>query len=147
VDRRQLIESQRTSGCFASETAPCRERRRRLTPARTAANRSMLGPHPRGRVLYELGVRLITFDRPGYGGSDRIVSRLLADVAPDVHAIADELGVDRFAVLGKPLRPDGEAHRPVRRRERKAYRNDSRRLSRDIASDLVFRDVGHFSVL
>jgi len=62
---------------------------------------SRLGPLPRGRVLYELGVRLITFDRPGYGWSDRLVARLVADVVPDVQAIADELGLDRFAVIGR----------------------------------------------
>jgi pimeloyl-ACP methyl ester carboxylesterase len=62
---------------------------------------SRLGPFPRGRVLYELGVRLISFDRPGYGGSDRLASRLVADVVPDVRTIADELGVDRFAVVGR----------------------------------------------
>jgi pimeloyl-ACP methyl ester carboxylesterase len=52
-------------------------------------------------VLYELGVRLITFDRPGYGWSDRLVSRLVADVVPDVQAIADDLGLGRFAVIGR----------------------------------------------
>ena len=36
---------------------------------------SRVGPFPKSRVLYELGVRLISFDRPGYGGSDRLVSR------------------------------------------------------------------------
>ena len=35
-------------------------------------------------MLYELGVRLISFDRPGYGWSDRLVARLVADVVPDV---------------------------------------------------------------
>jgi len=62
---------------------------------------SRIGPFPKGRVLYELGVRLISFDRPGYGGSDRLVSRLVADVVPDVAAIADALGLDRFAVIGR----------------------------------------------
>jgi pimeloyl-ACP methyl ester carboxylesterase len=62
---------------------------------------SRLGPFPRGRVLYELGVRLIAFDRPGYGCSDRLASRLVADVVPDVRTIADELGIDKFAVLGR----------------------------------------------
>jgi pimeloyl-ACP methyl ester carboxylesterase len=62
---------------------------------------SRLGPLPRGRVLYELGVRLITFDRPGYGWSDRLESRMVADVVPDVEAIADALGLDKFAVLGR----------------------------------------------
>lgn len=62
---------------------------------------SRVGPLPRGLRLYELGVRLITFDRPGYGRSDRLRSRVVADVVPDVCAIADELGIDRFAVLGR----------------------------------------------
>ena len=60
-----------------------------------------MGPLPRGLRLYELGVRLITFDRPGYGGSDRLESRMVADVVPDVCAIADALEIDRFAVLGR----------------------------------------------
>jgi pimeloyl-ACP methyl ester carboxylesterase len=62
---------------------------------------SRVGPFPAGRVLYELGARLISFDRPGYGGSDRLASRVVADVAPDVLAIADALGLDQFAVLGR----------------------------------------------
>lgn len=62
---------------------------------------SRLGPFPRGRLLYEQGVRLITFDRPGYGRSDRLERRRVADVAADVAAIADDLGLDQFAVLGR----------------------------------------------
>ena len=62
---------------------------------------SRVGPLPRGRVLYELGVRLISFDRPGYGCSDRMESRVVADVAADVRAIADQLGIERFAVIGR----------------------------------------------
>jgi pimeloyl-ACP methyl ester carboxylesterase len=62
---------------------------------------SRVGPFPRGRVLYELGVQLVSFDRPGYGGSDRRPGRRVADVAQDVEAIADELGLDRFAVVGR----------------------------------------------
>lgn len=60
-----------------------------------------MGPYPKGRVLYELGVRLISFDRPGYGHSDRLAARAVADVVPDVIAIADALGLGRFAVLGR----------------------------------------------
>jgi pimeloyl-ACP methyl ester carboxylesterase len=52
-------------------------------------------------VLHSLGVRLITFDRPGYGRSDRLESRHVADVVPDVRAIADALEVEQFAVLGR----------------------------------------------
>lgn len=52
-------------------------------------------------VLHGLGVRLISFDRPGYGHSDRLESRHVADVVPDVEAIADSLGIEEFAVLGR----------------------------------------------
>ena len=62
---------------------------------------SRLGPRPRAIVLHQLGVRLIAFDRPGYGGSDRKFGRKVADVATDVAMIADALALDRFAVLGR----------------------------------------------
>jgi pimeloyl-ACP methyl ester carboxylesterase len=62
---------------------------------------SRLGPAPRGLMLYHQGVRLIAYDRPGYGSSDRLPHRNVADVAQDVAAIADALGADRFAVLGR----------------------------------------------
>ncbi|MCX4583168.1 alpha/beta fold hydrolase [Streptomyces sp. NBC_01481] len=62
---------------------------------------SRLGPAPRGMVLYQRGTQLIAYDRPGYGGSDRLAGRSVADVAQDVRAIADELGLDRFAVVGR----------------------------------------------
>ena len=60
-----------------------------------------MAPLPRGRVLYGLGVRLISFDRPGYGGSDRMESRLVSDVAADVLAIANDLKIERFGVIGR----------------------------------------------
>jgi pimeloyl-ACP methyl ester carboxylesterase len=47
-----------------------------------------------------VGARVITYDRPGYGGSDRFRGRRVVDSAADVSAIADSLGVDRFAVTG-----------------------------------------------
>lgn len=62
---------------------------------------SRVGPQPRGMVLYRLGIRLIAFDRPGYGRSDRKPGRRVADVAADVAAIADALGVGEFAVVGR----------------------------------------------
>jgi pimeloyl-ACP methyl ester carboxylesterase len=62
---------------------------------------SRLGPRPRASVLYQLRVRLIIFDRPGYGKSDRKPGRTVADIAADVASIADELQVDRFAVVGR----------------------------------------------
>jgi len=48
-----------------------------------------------------VGVQLISYDRPGYGQSERKMSRLVADVAEDVRAIADYLGIARFGVLGR----------------------------------------------
>lgn len=46
------------------------------------------------------GLRRITFDRPGYGESTRLPGRTVADVVPDVLAIADALGIGRFVVTG-----------------------------------------------
>ncbi|MFE4825283.1 alpha/beta fold hydrolase [Streptomyces sp. NPDC056672] len=62
---------------------------------------SRLGPAPRGMVLYQRGMQLIAYDRPGYGGSDRLEGRSVADVAQDVATIADALGLERFAVVGR----------------------------------------------
>lgn len=62
---------------------------------------SRVGPFPSDRVLHDLGVCLITFDRPGYGRSARLAARTVADVAGDVRAIADALGLSQFAVLGR----------------------------------------------
>lgn len=62
---------------------------------------SRLGPHPRAPLLYRLGIRLIAYDRPGYGGSDRLRGRRVADAAADVEVIADALELDRFAVVGR----------------------------------------------
>jgi len=46
------------------------------------------------------GIRVIAYDRPGYGGSDRAPGRAVADASDDIAAIADELGIDRYAVYG-----------------------------------------------
>ncbi|MEU5975279.1 alpha/beta hydrolase [Streptomyces sp. NPDC047315] len=62
---------------------------------------SRLGPAPRGMVLYQRRMRMIVYDRPGYGGSDRLPGRTVADVAEDVRAIADEMGLERFSVVGR----------------------------------------------
>ncbi len=46
------------------------------------------------------GVRVVTADRPGYGGSTPFARRTTAAWAHDVTALADHLGLDRFAVIG-----------------------------------------------
>jgi pimeloyl-ACP methyl ester carboxylesterase len=63
---------------------------------------------PGSRVLYrpwaedaaERGLRLIGFDRPGYGGSTAHPGRRIADAAGDVEAIVDALGIDAFLAWG-----------------------------------------------
>ncbi|GGM39692.1 alpha/beta fold hydrolase [Dactylosporangium sucinum] len=62
---------------------------------------SRKGPRPRGSVLHRLGIRLITYDRPGYGDSDRRSGRLVEDAARDVEAIAEKLRLNHFAVVGR----------------------------------------------
>lgn len=51
------------------------------------------------QLAAERGVRLVSFDRPGYGGSTAAPFGV-ASIGADAHAIADGLGVDRFATLG-----------------------------------------------
>jgi pimeloyl-ACP methyl ester carboxylesterase len=46
------------------------------------------------------GLRLIGYDRPGYGGSSPARGRSIADAAADVATILDALGVERFATYG-----------------------------------------------
>jgi pimeloyl-ACP methyl ester carboxylesterase len=48
----------------------------------------------------EQGVRLIGYSRPGYGSSTRKPGRTVADCAADVDAIADALGLERYATWG-----------------------------------------------
>jgi pimeloyl-ACP methyl ester carboxylesterase len=59
---------------------------------------------PASGLLYERwrtdGVRLIGFDRAGYAGSPRRRGRNIASIAADVMAIADALGLERFATWG-----------------------------------------------
>ena len=63
---------------------------------------------PNSRLLYEpwvrlaevQGIRLIGYDRPGYGGSERDAGRSVARCAEDVQTIAETLGVERMAMWG-----------------------------------------------
>jgi pimeloyl-ACP methyl ester carboxylesterase len=62
---------------------------------------SRLGPRPRDALLYRQGIRLITYDRPGYGDSDRLRGRRVAHAANDIANIADYLGINEFCVVGR----------------------------------------------
>jgi pimeloyl-ACP methyl ester carboxylesterase len=63
---------------------------------------------PNSRHLYQpitidaavRGLRLISYDRPGYGGSTAQPGRSVADCAADVRAICAELGIGRLAMWG-----------------------------------------------
>jgi pimeloyl-ACP methyl ester carboxylesterase len=56
---------------------------------------------PSGRIAAQrLGIRLIALERPGIGHSTPHLYRNVAEWADDVGAIADRLGVGRFACVG-----------------------------------------------
>ena len=50
--------------------------------------------------LMRAGIRWLSYDRPGYGGSTARPGRSIASAAEDVVAVADELGIARFAAMG-----------------------------------------------
>lgn len=64
----------------------------------TPNSRHLYGPNVRDAA--ERGLRLICYDRPGYGGSSPQPGRTVADCAGDVRAICAELGIDRLAMWG-----------------------------------------------
>jgi pimeloyl-ACP methyl ester carboxylesterase len=63
---------------------------------------------PEGHLLFPsvqeaaalAGIRIVSLARPGYAGSTRLPDRTVADVVPDVLALVDGLGAQRFAVVG-----------------------------------------------
>jgi pimeloyl-ACP methyl ester carboxylesterase len=57
-------------------------------------------PVPLFAAAADNGLRWVSYDRPGYGGSAQNPGRDVASAAADVAAIADALGIGRFVVLG-----------------------------------------------
>lgn len=57
-------------------------------------------PEPLFATAARLGIRWVSYDRPGYGGSPPRPGRDLASAANYVSGVADALGIDRFAVIG-----------------------------------------------
>jgi pimeloyl-ACP methyl ester carboxylesterase len=61
---------------------------------------SRLTRHPDESIAQRLGVRLFTFDRPGYGRSTSQPRRRFVDWAGDMRQFADEIALERFALIG-----------------------------------------------
>ena len=57
-------------------------------------------PEPLFEAADRLGIRWVSYDRPAYGGSSPRQGRDVASAAADVAAVADALGIERFAVMG-----------------------------------------------
>jgi pimeloyl-ACP methyl ester carboxylesterase len=57
-------------------------------------------PEPLFPAAERLGIRWMSYDRPGYGRSTRLPGRNMASAASDSSSVADALGIDRFAVMG-----------------------------------------------
>lgn len=64
----------------------------------TPGSSTLYPPHMRDAA--EQGIRLFSYDRPGYGGSTRQNGRKVADCAADITAVSDALGLERFSVWG-----------------------------------------------
>lgn len=57
-------------------------------------------PAPLFPVSERLGLRWVSYDRPGYGGSTPCPGRSVGSAAGYVAVVADALGIERFAVMG-----------------------------------------------
>ena len=57
-------------------------------------------PAPLLPTSVQRGIRWVSYDRPGYGGSTPHPGRDIASAAADVAVIADALGIGQFAVTG-----------------------------------------------
>ena len=57
-------------------------------------------PQPLLSTATDRGIRWVSYDRPGYGGSTPNRGRDVASASDDVSTIAEALGIGRFAVMG-----------------------------------------------
>ncbi len=64
---------------------------------------SRLARHPDDSLAADRGLRLISIDRPGYGGSSPQPHRMTTDTAHDVEQLVDHLDLTAFAVAGWSL--------------------------------------------
>ncbi len=61
---------------------------------------SRLIRNPDESLTASLGVHMIAADQPGVGGSSPQKGRTMADWGPDMEALADHLGLERFTIAG-----------------------------------------------
>jgi pimeloyl-ACP methyl ester carboxylesterase len=59
-----------------------------------------LGRHPDDTSAAQAGLRLVSLDRPGYGGSTPQAMRTMSGSVEDTEQLVDHVGIDRFALLG-----------------------------------------------
>ena len=64
----------------------------------TPGSRQLFGPTVRAAADH--GLRLISWDRPGYGDRPPSAGRRIGDLAVEARAVADGLGVSHFATYG-----------------------------------------------
>jgi pimeloyl-ACP methyl ester carboxylesterase len=83
---------------LAVETAGDEQGRPVLVHLGTPNSRLIYGPNASDAA--ERGIRLICYDRPGYGGSTPHAGRRVADCVADVRAICEELEITRAAMWG-----------------------------------------------
>jgi len=57
-------------------------------------------PAPLFEASERLGIRWVSYDRPGYGGTSPTPGRNVGSAAVDVASVADALSIDRYAVMG-----------------------------------------------
>src|ERR1700737_4152707 len=69
-----------------------------LVHSGTPNSRHLYGPHL--ELALEQGIRLISYDRPGYGGSTPQPGRTLADWAADRRTTAAALHHNHFVIFG-----------------------------------------------
>ena len=62
-------------------------------------------PEPLFATAEELGIRWVSYDRPGYGGSTAYPGRDLASAATHVSSIADALGIAQLQQSSPGLAP------------------------------------------
>ena len=53
-----------------------------------------------GEVVHRLGIRHVSINRPGFGGSCPAPGRRLLDFPEDLRRVLDDLGIGRFALVG-----------------------------------------------